>query len=141
MKEESINKPFIGLFSELLISSTTFQAGGVYILKDKDVLFPSRTNIKDEDKPRMVIVMGREKELNDPLIEYVQAIPITTCFKLETTHDYPLDKGAGNLHYNSLAKAGLIQPILKTNIEGKIGQLPPEIYDDVKATVMVNLDI
>lgn len=119
------------------MSPMSFQTGGIYMTNDQKILFPERHEIKD--KPRMVVVLGREKDLNDPLLATVQAIPITTKLELKTTQDVFVTAGTGNLDENSLFKAGMVQPILKTDLCKCIGVLPEDELVILKTQVFVNL--
>lgn len=111
-------------FAKLKISSQSFQAGGIYVTKDINVLFPGREEIVD--KPRLMVVFGNKKDLNDPMMATVLAAPITTVLDGETTQCLPVEAGVGNLHSKSLIKAGMVQPILKTDLGKYIGCLDKE---------------
>lgn len=128
-------------FANLNISPESFQTGSIYMTKDGNVLFPMRNEVKEEDKPRMVVVMGNEEDLSDPMgTPHILAIPITTSGP-ETRQDLPVQAKEGNLHRNSIIKAGIIQPILKANLGKKIGDLNPETFDELKATIAINLGL
>jgi mRNA-degrading endonuclease toxin of MazEF toxin-antitoxin module len=135
-----INPDIREQFAELVVSSTTFQAGGIYLTNDQNVLFPSRPKDKIKDKPRMGVVLGKREQLEDPLYPTVFFIPITTSL-VESPQCFPVKAGTGNLNEDSLIKAGMIQPILKADILHKIGQMDGEILDQLKAQVFVNLGL
>lgn len=139
MGKNKINPDIKEKLKGLKLSSISFQAGGIYKTSDEKVLFPTRKNVKD--KPRMVVVMGNEKDLNDPTLPHVLAVPITTVFDLETTQDLPVDAGVGNLYEASIIKAGMIQPILKSDIQHDIGIMDTENFENLKATVFMNLGL
>lgn len=139
MGKNKINPDLKNKLAELKLSPQSFQTGGIYMTKDEKVLFPTRKNI--EDKPRMVVVLGRQEELLDPMVPHVSAIPITTTIELETTQDLPVDKGTGNLDHDSLFKAGFLQPILKKDLGKHIGTVDRDQLDQLKATVIINLGI
>lgn len=135
-KKDRINPYIKGQFEKLNISSRSYQSGEIYMLNDQKVLFPGRK--KGEDKPRMVVVMGNKEHLNDPMIPIVTAAPITTS-PYETPQCLPVSTGNGNLHKDSLIKAGMVQPFLKTNLGKFVGQLDPKMQEQLMATVYVNL--
>lgn len=137
-RKSNINPEIQEKFKQLNLSSQSFQAGGIYMTKDNCVLFPGRNKI--EDKPRMVVVLGRESDLNDPLMPIVSCAPITTVLN-ETTQCMPIDAGDGNLDKPSLIKAGMIQPILKTDLSYQVGTINPETLTKLKATVFMNLGL
>lgn len=140
-KKGKFNSELKEKFAQLKLSPLTFQSGGIYKTKDGNVLFPTRKSIKDEDKPRMVVVMGTPEQLNDPLLPHVLAIPITTKFELETDQDLRTPAGDGNLDDDSLLKAGMIQPILKSHFERQIGVLPKPQFELLQASVSFNLGL
>lgn len=137
-KDNCFNSSIEEKFMELKISSLTFQSGGVYMTKDYNVLFPGRKKI--EDKHRMVVVIGNKTDLNDPMLPIVTCAPITTVMD-ETTQCLPIRAGDGNLDKDSLIKAGMVQPILKTQISHQIGTLEPETVEQLKATIFINFGL
>ena len=137
-KKNKVDSEIANKLSELNLSPQSFQAGGIYMTRDDKVLFPGRNKIKD--KPRMVIVLGRESDLSDPMMPTVSCAPITTRLN-ETTQCMPIKANDGNLHKDSLIKAGMIQPILKTDLSYQVGIAPPETLMKLKATVFMNLGL
>lgn len=139
-KKNKINPDLAEQFQELNISPKSFQAGGIYQTNDQKILFPTRNSDKVKDKPRLVVLFGAEEHLNDPMIPTVLAAPITTVMD-ETPQCLPVSAGTGNLNYNSMIKAGLIQPVLKTDLGPCIGTLDPTTHNQLKATVFTNLGL
>lgn len=72
MSEGSINPELKAKFLALNIPPRSFQAGGVYLTKDPNVLMPGRKHIAD--KPRLVIVMGNQQIFEDPLEPVINVI-------------------------------------------------------------------
>lgn len=136
MSEGRINPGLQAKFHKLNVTPRSFQAGGIYLTKDLDVLMPGRKHIKD--KPRLVIVMGNQQNLEDPLEPIVNVIPITTV-NGESRQDLPVNAGTANLDKDSYLKAGMIQPILKTDLGTCIGVMDEPDFDRVKSTVLMNL--
>lgn len=141
MPKRPKNEDIAEQLKKLNISSRSFQAGEIYLTEDVKVRFPGRAQEKIEDKPRMVIVLGNDADLNDPLLPYVPVIPITTRLDGQIRHDIPLEQGEGSLDKKSIAKAGMVQPILKNDLTARIGKIDKDTLQDLHVQITVNLGI
>lgn len=126
-------------FAELNISAESFQAGTIYETRDLEVKMPGRAVI--EDKPRLVVVLGSKKNIENPLEPLISVVPITKSYNAETLQDLPVSAGTGNLNYDSFLKAGMIQPMLKKDLTSQIGILDGETFMDLKAMIYMNLGL
>jgi mRNA-degrading endonuclease toxin of MazEF toxin-antitoxin module len=136
MSEGNVSPDIRAQFKALNIPPRSFQAGGVYLTKDPNVLMPGRNHI--EDKPRLVIVMGNQQILENPLEPVISVIPITTV-NSDSGQDLQVNAGTANLNKNSYLKTGMIQPILKTDLDKCIGVMDDPTFEQLKSTVLMTL--
>jgi mRNA-degrading endonuclease toxin of MazEF toxin-antitoxin module len=118
----------------------SIQPGGIYRTRDVNIYFTDRAEIDDKDKPRMVVVLGSDDDIQDIMIPHVFGLPVTTCFDYgRSTQDYIVGEGTANLDKTSIIKTGMIQPVLKMKLEKKVGQLDDDVFDEIKAQIQINL--
>lgn len=128
-------------FKELGISPKEFKSGQIWVLRDVEVLFPTRPKETIElDKTRMVLIVQSEVHNLDPLYPCVLAAPITTDTQ-KSRLCVSLDAGNGNLRRDSLLKLGFIQPILKIDLQRKIGDVTEETLLEIQDQLAENFGI
>lgn len=116
--------------------------GEIWALKDVKVLFPGRTIGRVPDgKERYVLILQNNRDNNRPNFETVTVLPITTRLDLRTGQCFPVKAGEGKLSQDSLVKAGFIQPVLKVDLDRKIGSVSDQVLEDIDSLVAANLGL
>lgn len=137
-KNEKYNPIIKEKFAKLKLSPISFQSGAIYMTNDLNILMPGRDTIVD--KPRMVVVIGNNDQLNNPILPIVTCMPVTTVMN-QSEQCLPVCAGNGGLDKDSVIKVGMMQPILKVDLSHYIGTLDIETQEEIKATVLMNLGI
>lgn len=118
----------------------TLARGEIYVVDDTRISFPERPLSGVRPKARPVILIQNTESMNDPRCETVLVVPITTTLIGQTDLCLPLEPKNG-VKEPSLAKAGLIQPILKEHLEYKVSTLTPEALEALEAQILVNIGV
>ena len=114
--------------------------GSLWTVRDKLIVFPEDrlpSAKKTSHEFRTIVVLSRLEDCEDPTRIYVLMAPLSSNTRIKAKTDYLIPKGNGNLRDDSMVRLGLVQPILKTELEKEIGLLPESILEDLKAMISV----
>lgn len=99
---------------------------------------PSRT--MHEQRP--VLILQPDVDNAEPLYPIVIVAPLSRRVDLKGKQDYKLKAGQGGLKQDSIVHLGLVQPILKTDLQGEaIGKLDALAMNDIDAVLAANLGL
>ena len=137
-----------GQFKEVFrrkgITALDIRPGDVWTVKDKIINFPEERlpeGFREKHIYRTVVVVSRLDECQDN-IEYksITVIPTSTKCNIKSPTDFSLPQEMGGLKYDSYARTRMVQPVLKTDLEKKVGSLPTEIFISLKTMLLTHLD-
>ncbi|MEV4059743.1 type II toxin-antitoxin system PemK/MazF family toxin [Nonomuraea dietziae] len=102
--------------------------GSVFLVNDNVLTLPP--NDKRSYHPqRFVVVLSGNARNADPDWKTVLVVPTSSQSKLATSYCVKLGKGVGNLPKDCWARVTMPQPILKTDLRDRTGELPPRYLD------------
>lgn len=115
--------------------------GAVHTIADTEIRFTTRDRAKiPPGKPRLVAIFQNQQDNDDPLVETVLVVPITTKGTASPS-DLILDKGDGGLAERSIAKTSLLQPVLKKHLGERIGKLCDDTVEKLTAQLLFNIGL
>lgn len=120
--------------------------GEVYLIRDDLIVLPEARI--PESKARMVhpqrpvLIVQTDVDNSEPLYPVVLIAPMSHRTDLQSERDCLLRAKQGGLDQDSLVHLGLVQPILKTDLQGSpIGALDSWAMNDVDAILAANLGL
>jgi mRNA-degrading endonuclease toxin of MazEF toxin-antitoxin module len=121
----------------------TFTRGDIYLMQDEKAFFPGRILRKlkkgKTPKQRPVIILQSTRLANGQgSPDYVSVVPVTTRIDTETQLCLRLSPEDG-VSRESLAKVGMIQPVLKSDLTTCVGHLTSEALNAVIAQLFFNV--
>lgn len=120
-----------------LDDSHIFGRGEVYVVDDTVVRWLPDTS--QVDKERYVLVLQNDRDSHDVAYPILIVAPITTKAWGRTKQDLWVEPGEGGLTERSLIKLCMIQPMLKTDVIRRKGQLKADTMRRVSALLAANL--
>lgn len=117
--------------------------GDVWLITDSIITFPTdrlpRSKRTTHDK-RPVLVLSCDDDLANirPLTAIIS--PFSTI-KDKAVTDFMLHAGTAGLKEDSIVRLGLVQPILKTDLKEKIGNVDSAILDQIITVLLCNLGV
>jgi hypothetical protein len=95
----------------------------IWVLKDKNVIFPDNKN-RSKHEYRWVIILQNDNDNNSPFVSTVLITPLSSKSKINYKLDYKLHKSKYKfLDKDSYIRFKYIQPILKTSLLEKKGTI------------------
>lgn len=142
---ETKKKRYLEKSQKVDIHPKTFTKGDIYLMQDSKTLFPGRILKKLKKraipKQRPVIILQATKLANGQgSPDYVSVVPVTTVIEAETQLCLRLSPKDG-VARESLAKVGMIQPVLKSDLTTRVGHLTQKALDDVIAQLFFNVGV
>lgn len=128
------------------VTAKDIEPGDIWIVPDELVVFPEDRlpdAKKKKHKHRTVVVLSCKEDCQSIRPLTILIAPLSTKKKLKARTDFLLEKDNGNLREDSFARLGLVQPVLKTDLQrqAKIGQLNKEIFDKMIAVLLANIGV
>lgn len=133
-------------FERIGITGKYIERGEIYLVPDELIEFPeehipSRPG-RTVHKQRPVLILQTNIDNAKPLYPIVLAAPLSHLVDLKGEQDYGLKAGQGSLKQDSIVRLGLVQPILKTELQGDaIGKLDTLTMNDIDAILAANLGL
>lgn len=128
------------------ITGKHIERGEIYLVPDELIGFPKDripsqpTRTIHEQRP--VLILQTDADNAEPLYLIVLVAPLSHRIDLKGEQDYKLKTGQGGLKQDSLVHLGLVQPILKTELQGDaIGKLDTLAMNDIDAILAANLGL
>lgn len=128
------------------ITGKHIERGEIYLVPDKLIVIPgeripSRPG-RTVHEQRPVLILQTNADNAEPLYPIVLVAPLSHRVELKGEQDYRLKAGQGGLNRDSIVHLGLVQPILKTNLQGDaIGKLDTLAMNDIDAILAANLGL
>jgi len=133
-------------FERIGITGKHIERGEIYLVPDELIEFPeeripSRPS-RTIHEQRPVLILQTNADNAEPLYPIVLIAPLSHRVDLQDKRDYKLKAGQGGLKQDSLVHLGLVQPILKTELQGDaIGKLDTLAINDIDAILAANLGL
>ncbi|MCQ4120432.1 type II toxin-antitoxin system PemK/MazF family toxin [Rhodococcus tibetensis] len=103
---------------------------GVYYVPDGQLTLPPN-NERVMHNRRPFVVLSEQKVCTDDSWVVVSGCPLSTSPNYVTEYDVEIPKSVCGK--KSWARVHAFQPVLKTHLVEKIGDLPPNLYQDIMA--------
>lgn len=114
--------------------------GGLYYVADDGLTLPPNDDRYLHERRPVVIVSGRSTN-NDPDWPVVLVVPTSSSTKRKTRVCVTLNHGDGNLDKKTWARVAALQPILKTDLQDRIGVLNADKLAEVLVRVFKYMDL
>jgi mRNA-degrading endonuclease toxin of MazEF toxin-antitoxin module len=104
--------------------------GGLYWVPDSAVNFPPLAPKERAPHPRrpFLVISNDERNVEESW-PVALGFPITTAHEFKTEYDIEIPKNTGGLGEDSVIRVVMLQPIAKTKLTERIGQLPAETVE------------
>ena len=99
--------------------------GSVFWVNDQAITLPPNANRKYHDRRSVVVISGNKYNMN-PDWDHILVVPTSTQTGLNTPLCVKLGQGLGNLPAKCWARVHMPQPMLKTDLGDRLGELPEE---------------
>lgn len=133
-------------FERIGITGKSIERGEIYLISDELISLPEEripsrpSRIIHEQRP--VLILQTNADNSKSLYPVVFVAPFSHRIDLKGEQDYVLKSGQGGLNQDSILHLGLLQPILKTELQGDaIGKLDTLAMNDVDAVLAANLGL
>lgn len=133
-------------FERVGVTGKHIKRGEIYWVTDELIEFPEEripsrpTRTIHEERP--ILILQTNADNAEPLYPIVLIAPLSHRVDLQDKRDYKLKAGQGGLKQDSLVHLGLVQPILKTELQGDaIGKLDTLAINDIDAILAANLGL
>jgi len=133
-------------FERVGITGKRIERGEVYLVPDNLIVLPEeripsrRSRTIHEERP--VLILQTNVDNAEPLYLIVLVAPLSHRVDLKGEQDYRLKAGQGGLKQDSMVHLGLVQPILRTELQGDaIGKLDTLAMNDIDAILAANLGL
>lgn len=133
-------------FEHIGITGKAIERGEIYLVPDKLITLPeeripSRPS-RTIHEQRPVLVLQTNADNAELLYPIVLVAPLSHRVDLKGEQDYRLKADQGGLTQNSIVHLGLVQPILKIELQGDaIGKLDTLAMNDIDAVLAANLGL
>ena len=133
-------------FEHVGIRGGQIERGEIYLVNDDVIVLPEEripsrpARTIHENRP--VLILQTDSDNADPLYPIVLIAPLSHRVDLQCEKDYVLRARQGGLDQDSIVHLGLVQPILKTDLqENPIGKLDALTMNDIDAILAANLGL
>ena len=129
-------------FHEAGVTEEDIYPGDVWLYRES--LFLSDDKLKGkvpEPKHRPVIIVQNLHHCQDPAYITVLVVPISHRIDLKSDASLLLPVGCGGLDTESIAMADIMQPVLKRDLQRKIGQLPEDTFYELLTLIAATVGI
>jgi len=104
---------------------------GVYWIPDTAVaLPPTAPNDRPKHPRRPFLVVSNDMDNIDPKWTTVLGFPLSTSDEWATKYDVRIAAGTANLPEKCWVRINMIQPIAKTKLQERTGQLSASLYEE-----------
>lgn len=124
------------------ITPKDIHPGDVWLYNE--LLFLTDDKLKrkvSERKDRPVIVVENLHHCQDPAYITVLEVPASHRVDLKSDASLLLPVGCGGLDTESIAMVDILQPVLKRDLQNKIGQLPEEKFNELLTLIAIVVGI
>lgn len=111
-----------------ILTDRVFEAGGIYYVNDKLISLPESDRIKSRNyhEGRPLVVLQNDNANSNEAVPLITVAPVSSVQKYKKASDLPLKPKVDDVNTDSLLMVGLLQPILKIDVERKIGDISDE---------------
>ena len=122
------------------------QRGEIYLIADDLIVLPeTRLPSKPErelHETRPVLILQTNSDNGDPLYPAILVVPLSHRVDLQDQRDFKLSAGQAGLEHDSIVQLGLIQPVLKIDLqEEALGKVDDIAMHDIDAVLAANLGL
>jgi len=115
--------------------------GGVYYVKDAVIsLPPNDARIYHEERRPVVVLSGPDTN-SDRAWRMVLVAPISSSTSLKTSHCVRLSAGEGGLTKKCWVRVVAVQPLLKSDLQDRLGVLPSARLEEIQARLFQYLGL
>lgn len=137
---------FKNAFRQVGVTGRRFERGQVYLIKDEVVAFPEERlparQERQRHESRPVLILQSDADNDDPLYPSVLVAPISHRVELQDHRDFRLQANQAGLEFDSIVHLGLVQPVLKVDLESNpLGKIDPLTMDSIDAVLAANLGL
>jgi len=128
------------------IAARKIERGQIYVVRDDIIVLP-RERLPRETKRtvhehRLVLILQTDLDNSDPPYLFALVAPLSHRVEFQDERDYALKANQGGLDQDSVVHLGLVQPILKIDLEqDAIGKLDALTMNDIDAILAANLGL
>ncbi len=128
------------------MSEPPVNRGEVYLVKEAAIQFP-KERLPGAPPPRRhrrrpVVVLQCDEDNHDPTYPIVLVAPLSSRVDLKGRQDFLVHAGEAGLHLDSIIMLGLIQPVLRQDLEDNpLGQFDPQRMAEITAMLLCNLGV
>lgn len=120
--------------------------GEVYLVKESAIQFPKErlpaAPLPRRHRRRPVVVLGCDEDNRDPDYPIILVAPLSSRVDLKGRQDFLARAGEAGLRIDSIIMLGLIQPVLRQDLEQKpLGRFGPERMAEITAMLLCNLGV
>lgn len=118
----------------------------VYLVKEAAIQFP-KERLPGAPSPRRhqrrpVVVLQCDEDNHDPTYPIVLVAPLSSRVDLKGRQDFLVRAGEAGLRIDSIIMLGLIQPVLRQDLEDKpLGRFSSARMDEITAMLLCNLGV
>lgn len=107
--------------------------GGVYYVKDPVISLPPNDDRSIHEERRPVVVLSGPNTNSFAGWRTVLVAPISSSTSLKTQYCVKLSAGEGGLTKKCWVRVVAVQPLLKSDLEDRLGVLPAERVEEIQA--------
>lgn len=107
--------------------------GGVYYVKDPVISLPPNDDRNIHEERRPVVVLSGPNTNSFAGWRTVLVAPISSSTSLKTQYCIKLSAGEGGLTRKCWVRIVAVQPLLKSDLEDRLGVLPAERLEEIQA--------
>lgn len=120
--------------------------GEVYLVKESAIQFPKErmpgAPPPHRHRRRPVVLLGSDEDNRDPTYPIILVAPLSSRVDLKSRQDFLVRAGEAGLKVDSLIMLGLIQPVLRHDLEDTpLGQFNQERMMEITAMLLCNLGV
>lgn len=107
--------------------------GGVYYVSDSVISLPPNDERRYHDERRPVVVISGPNTNSSKGWRTVLIAPISTSTSLKTGYCVKLSAGEGGVPKKCWVRVVAVQPLMKSDLEDRLGVLPAERLEEIQA--------
>ncbi|MFI6758977.1 type II toxin-antitoxin system PemK/MazF family toxin [Micromonospora sp. NPDC050417] len=107
--------------------------GGIYYVKDSVITLPSNDDRQYHEERRPVVVLSGPNTNSFGGWRTVLVAPISSSTSLKTSYCVKLSAGEGGLSKKCWVRVIAVQPLLKSDLEDRLGVLAAERLEEIQA--------
>ncbi|GIE92298.1 type II toxin-antitoxin system PemK/MazF family toxin [Actinoplanes regularis] len=115
--------------------------GGVYLVKDSAITLPPNDERQVHDERRPVVVLSGPNTNSFAGWRTVLVAPVSSSTSLKTGYCVKISAGEGGLPKKCWVRVLAVQPLLKSDLEDRLGVLPGDRLEEIQARLFQYLGL